>query len=94
MSDDAREESPELWPASRPHPYANHLEIAFNLSEVELCFAQGFDSDGRASPKCWVQTTPVHLVSFGQAITRTIMNYEDRYGRIPDAAGGMPMSRS
>ena len=93
MADDARTDTPDLWPAHRPRPYANHLEIAFSLSEVELCFAQGFDADGRAQPKCWVQTTPVHLVSFGRAITRTIAGYEDRFGRIPDAAGDMPMSR-
>lgn len=93
MSDDARQNSPDPGSQQRARSYANHLEIAFSLSEVELCFGQGFDANGRADPKCWVQTTPVHLVSFGKAITRTIAGYEDRFGRIPDAADEIPMSR-
>lgn len=87
MEEFPRTDGPELWPADRARPYSNHLEIAFNVSEVELCFAQAFDGAGQLAPHSWVQTTPVHLVSFGEAIRRTIDSYEGRYGPLPQHRG-------
>jgi hypothetical protein len=74
-----------LPPAQRARRYANHLEVAFGVSEVELCFSQAFGADSDTTPGCIIQTTPVHLVSFGDVIARTIATYEDKFGRIPSA---------
>jgi hypothetical protein len=78
----------ELWPAGRSRPYANHLEISLSLSDVELCFAQAFGPDRPMVPHAWIRTSPVNLLSFGQAIRRAIAGYEDRYGRMPDDPDG------
>jgi hypothetical protein len=82
MPDEADDPLPATPPGQR---YANHLEVAFGLSQVELCFSQVFDADDRKTLSCLIQTTPVHLVSFGHVISRTIASYEDRFGRIPNA---------
>ena len=96
MPDEARNPTSEHSAGGPASLYANHLEISFGLSEVELCFAQGFDAHGRTQPTCRVRTTPVHLIGFGQAITRTIARYQDRFGCIPDAddSGGLPQGRA
>lgn len=83
MVDEAKRRSADLWPAGRPSPYANHLEINIDMSEIELCFAQDFGPGAEVVPYCWILTSPVHLVSFGQAISRTIARYESLFGRIP-----------
>jgi hypothetical protein len=83
MTSERRGGGSYLWPAGRPQPYANHLEISLSLSNVELCFAQNFGPDSPMVPHCWVRTSPVHLASFGQAISRAVASYEGRYGRIP-----------
>lgn len=80
----------DLWPTGRPQPYANHLEISFSLSDVELCFAQNFGPDAPIVPHSWVRTSPVHLASFGQAISRAVAGYEGRYGLIPGDPDGAP----
>lgn len=83
MTRERRGGGSDLWPAGRPQPYANHLEINFSLSDVVLCFAQNFGPDAPIVPHCWVRTSPVHLASFGQAISRAVAGYEGQYGRIP-----------
>ncbi len=93
MSDRAGEQPIGQWPANRSRRYANDLAIGFNLSEVELCFGQAFAADGTTKSHSWILTTPVHLVSFGRAISRTLASYEDRYGRIPVQADDLPESR-
>jgi len=83
MASGRRGREMDLWPSGRSQPYANHLEISFSLSDVEFCFAQNFGPDMPMAPHSWVRTSPVHLVSFGQAINRAIAGYESQYGRIP-----------
>jgi hypothetical protein len=82
MPEDADHQMPEMPSGYR---YANHLDVAFGVSKVELCFSQAFDAGGNTTPSCLIHTTPVHLVSFGRVISRTIASYEDRFGRIPIA---------
>ena len=73
--------------------YANHLDITFNLSEIELRFGQR-GSDGRVVANSRLLTTPVHLVGFARAIGRTIDSYQARFGTIPSPEGGdMPPTR-
>lgn len=79
----------QLWPANRPRAFANHLEIALDLSEVELCFAQLSDTV-RPAGHAWVLTTPVHLAGFAHSLTRALACYEQRYGRLPDLDGVVP----
>jgi hypothetical protein len=90
MTSGRRSGGPDLWPAGRNQPYANHLEISFSLSDVELCFAQNFGPDMPMVPQSWVRTSPVHLASFGQAISRAIAGYEGQYGRIPGRPNDAP----
>lgn len=83
----------DLWPAGRSRPYANHLTIAFDLSSIELCFAQSPDAEGRTIPHSWIVTTPVHLLTFADAIARAVAAYGEQYGRIPDAHADLQRER-
>ena len=68
-----------------PRRYANHLAIAFSLSEVELRFGQRAADEPEPRIHGVVVSSPVHIVAFCQAIQATIDRYESRFGRIPDS---------
>jgi len=93
MPDEAPNEAARHWPHDRERSYANHLEIAFALSEVELCFSQEAGSGSDLEARHWVLTSPTNLVHFGRAISRTIASYEGRFGRLPESydAADMPV---
>jgi len=83
MTSGRRSSDTDLWPIGRHEPYANHIEINFSLSDVEFCFAQNRGRDMPIVSHSWIRTSPVHLASFGHAISQAIAGYESRYGRIP-----------
>jgi hypothetical protein len=87
MAERAEAGERKMWPPGRSRLYANDLAIAFDLSEVELCFGQASGPEGMTEPHSWVVTTPVHLAGFGRAISRSIASYQERYGRIPGDGG-------
>ena len=66
--------------------YANQLAVTFSLSEIELRFSQQGGPLGGSTLQALVVSSPVHLVTFGQAIQATIAHYERRFGRLPDSA--------
>ncbi len=67
--------------------YANHFDVQFSISEVDLRFGQSFGSEGGGTPAVhsWLVTTPVHLVALGRVVNAAIASYRDRFGPIPDA---------
>lgn len=72
--------------------YANHVEVTFNLSEVNLNFGQR-GGDGLITSTSRLLTTPVHLVGFARTIGRTIDSYQQKFGLIPDPEGDdMPLA--
>lgn len=81
---------PEALPPGQAVPmrrYANHFDVQFSISEIDLRFGQSFASGGGDAPvvHSWLVTTPVHLVALGRAIDTAIARYHDRFGPIPDA---------
>lgn len=90
MTEDAKPLSGAPWLNEGPAPYANHLEIVAGISEIELRFAQDFGPGGALVTQCRVLTSPVHLLGFGQAISGAVVNYEERFGRIPESVSRSP----
>lgn len=83
MSSPIVHDPPETQAAPKVAVYANQFEIGFNAFEFLFDFGQVYDED--ATEAHWrVVTAPAYAKVFRALLDKSISEYEEAFGIIPD----------
>ncbi len=64
--------------------YANYFKVGHNSAEFVLDFGQSYGENGEAQIHSRIVMSPVHSKVLWQVLRDSILEYEERFGVIPE----------